>query len=214
MHGDPYSILGVERGTNMNDIKRQYKALVKKYHPDVNPQYKQKFEQIQWAYDQIKSGNVSTYQPEVNIDDIFKVFRKPTFQMKNVKVNVKVSLDDIVNKREVTFSFVDGQQKFVKFIPNGLEPSILRLTIENITYTIHIHPEISDSGFRYDNGKLIKEVRLSAQEFIDLNTIDVVTVTSTIRLHLKAGTTTGQMMKINGAGINGDPLYVNIIVYK
>jgi len=44
MHGDPYSILGVERGTNMDDIKRQYKALVKKYHPDVNPQYKQKFE--------------------------------------------------------------------------------------------------------------------------------------------------------------------------
>ena len=34
---DFYIILGVEREANVRDIKRAYKRLARRYHPDINP---------------------------------------------------------------------------------------------------------------------------------------------------------------------------------
>src|SRR3989442_15080697 len=34
---DFYILLGIERGATLGDIKRAYKRLARKYHPDINP---------------------------------------------------------------------------------------------------------------------------------------------------------------------------------
>jgi DnaJ-class molecular chaperone len=34
---DLYIILGLERGATLGDIKRAYKRLARKFHPDINP---------------------------------------------------------------------------------------------------------------------------------------------------------------------------------
>ena len=51
---DYYKILGVERNANEEDIKRAYRQLALKYHPDKNPGDKQaesRFKEINEAYD-------------------------------------------------------------------------------------------------------------------------------------------------------------------
>jgi len=51
---DFYVILGLERGATLNDIKRAYKRLARKHHPDINPGDRlaeQKFRQIAEAYE-------------------------------------------------------------------------------------------------------------------------------------------------------------------
>ena len=51
---DPYSILGVAHNASDEEIKKAYRRLVKKYHPDVNKnQGAEKFKEIQNAYDTI-----------------------------------------------------------------------------------------------------------------------------------------------------------------
>ena len=54
MNRDPYSILGVSEGAGQDEIKKAYRKLAKKYHPDANPgdrSAEERFKEIQDAYD-------------------------------------------------------------------------------------------------------------------------------------------------------------------
>ncbi len=53
---DPYTTLGVQKTASENDIKKAFRSLAKKYHPDLNPGNKaseQKFKEINEAYSMI-----------------------------------------------------------------------------------------------------------------------------------------------------------------
>lgn len=71
---DPYQVLGITRGASDEEIKKAYRTLSRKYHPDANinnpnkAQAEEKFKQVQQAYDQIMkekqqgfSGNYNSY---------------------------------------------------------------------------------------------------------------------------------------------------------
>ena len=56
---DPYQVLGISRGASDEEIKKAYRSLSRKYHPDANinnpnkAAAEEKFKQVQQAYDQI-----------------------------------------------------------------------------------------------------------------------------------------------------------------
>lgn len=64
---DPYAILGVPRNASEDEIKKAYRALSRKYHPDANVNNpnkelaEEKFKQIQSAYQQIMKERTEGY---------------------------------------------------------------------------------------------------------------------------------------------------------
>ena len=58
MVDDPYKVLGLSRDASDEEVKRAYRALAKKYHPDLNPgdqEAARKMQEVNEAYDQIKN---------------------------------------------------------------------------------------------------------------------------------------------------------------
>ena len=79
MANDYYQVLGVERSASDADIKKAYRRLAMKYHPDRNPgnekEATEKFKEINEAYgvlgDADKRKQYDTYGTVGNLGDIF-----------------------------------------------------------------------------------------------------------------------------------------------
>jgi len=58
MIDDPYKVLGLAPDASDEDVKRAYRALAKKYHPDLNPgdqEAARRMQEVNAAYEQIKN---------------------------------------------------------------------------------------------------------------------------------------------------------------
>ena len=65
MMEDPYKVLGLTPDASDEDVKRAYRRLAKKYHPDLNPgdqEAARRMQEVNAAYEQIKNPEKAAHQ--------------------------------------------------------------------------------------------------------------------------------------------------------
>ena len=62
-----YDILGVPKDASQDDIKKAYRSLAKKYHPDIckEPNANERFAEIQVAYDEARLSRNNEINKEI-----------------------------------------------------------------------------------------------------------------------------------------------------
>lgn len=113
---EAYKVLGLSDQSSLDEVKKKYKELSKKYHPDVNKEIgsEEKFKKINEAYDRIKKGDDP--QPEFNShgfnpfeSDFFgNIFNRAHKRHvpENITLNTNISFNDSVlgTKKNISFN--------------------------------------------------------------------------------------------------------------
>jgi curved DNA-binding protein len=204
---NPYSVLGIERNASSDDIKKAYKKLAKLYHPDINPNGKEKFAEIQEAYETLTNkpsySTNSQYAPDIDLDKIFGRFnfgRKEIVRIVNVTVNL--TLEEIHQ----------GCEKIVQFDATKTKLSIPAGTISNCSFSLNIddikyklmviiNPILSD-GFYIVNNILHKKVEMTARKFLEGDSIEISNhLGSKFNISLKPSTTSGSLIRLPNKGL-------------
>ena len=94
---NPYQILGISPSASDDEVKKAYRTLSKKYHPDANignphqAEYTEKFKEVQNAYKTI-------------MDERKKGFRQQSYVVKQlVVINIQVMIKTLIKKLKDLF---------------------------------------------------------------------------------------------------------------
>lgn len=128
-----YKILESNPNDSLDAIKKSYKRLVKKYHPDLNPgsNYDEKIKEINHAYSMIVDSHgkntkifpdKESYKKSEYTNPEDGIFRGP--KNKDVNIEYKLSVDDLLHApfdARISYSVEGGRtQKLDITIPSGL----------------------------------------------------------------------------------------------
>lgn len=136
-----WKILGLEEGASKEEIKKAYRRLAKKYHPDRNKslEAEEMFKRVNWAYGYLKGSKVS-YKSYSNILD----FKWPE--------KLKLSIDNI--PRRINYDVVDSNSAWIQiFLHDVVERGIagfleMRLNdLENASITLQHEIEGEDDFY-------------------------------------------------------------------
>jgi curved DNA-binding protein len=201
---DYYKILGVDRGAGADEIKKAYRKLAHKYHPDVSkdPAGEEKFKEIGEAYETLKDpekraayDQLGSYQPGQD-------FRPPPDWGKQYG-DTQFSFDDI-DLADLFAGLAGGRQRA------GQGSGQIRMPGQDYEVTAHITLEDAYRGTEV-------ELNLTVPEFDEKGFVH--RVPRTFRVHVPKGATDGQRLRLagrGGKGINGGrdgDLYINIALH-
>jgi len=132
---DPYKILDVPRNASQEEIKKKYKQMAMKHHPDKNGGDDTQFKKLRTAYESLTEHH-KVPSPTMHFNDMFNIhniFEQMHQQRYSRFVEIQLTLEDLYNGKSMKI-----QNKTIS-IPPGMSPnSIIRVPELNIELLIRI----------------------------------------------------------------------------
>ena len=138
---DPYNVLGVKRDASSDEIKKQYRKLAMKYHPDKGGDSEQ-FKKVNDAYDTIMNKPNTPREHDI-FQEIFNMGGFPFGVHVNMggpnmvfrkTANVGISLEDIYKGKRLRVNDQD-----VEIPPNIVLTRHINVPNSNITIRLKLH---------------------------------------------------------------------------
>ena len=227
---DYYSILGVDRSADQNQIKRAYRELVKKHHPDQGGDAEQ-FKQINEAYETLKDParrqqydnpqprNQSQYRHDPNdLNDLFGAFfnQRPRYQAQNrdIKVAITITLEEALSGKDVVATYTltngDSASANIRIHPGVDHGEAIRFRGLGDNY-INSVPRgdlivfvkvLRHRDFDRDGKHLKKTININVFELILGKKIIVKTLQGNdITVNIPSGTNPGTILSVAGYGL-------------
>jgi curved DNA-binding protein len=199
---DYYRILGVERGASAEEIKKAYRKLARKYHPDVSKEAdaEEKFKEVAEAYETLKSPEKRAAYDQLGSHQPGQDFQPPPDWGRQFG-DSQFSFDDI-DLADLLAGLAAGRRR-----PGGE-----RIPIPGQDYevTVHISLEEAYRGTEVD-------LQLAVPEYDENGFLH--RVPRAFKARIPKGATDGQRLRVagkGGRGFNGGRdgnLYLNIALH-
>lgn len=115
---DYYFILGVNKNANQDEIKKAYRKLSMKFHPDKNNGDDTKFKEINEAYstigDDSKRREYDMMRINQNFFNGFRTFQRPS----NINIKLSVTIEEAYKGCKKTITSINGKSYNID-VPKG-----------------------------------------------------------------------------------------------
>jgi curved DNA-binding protein len=213
---DYYHTLGVSRGADEKELRKAFRRLARKYHPDVNPndpEAEERFKEINFGGDSSFSdffgqifGGVRGASPGDKPGG-FEYQARPQHG-RDVEQEIEVSLQEAHHGTTRVFD-KDGRRLRVKIPPGARSGTRIRLTGEGTPGTAGVPAGnlvlrarvLPDPGFERQGDDLHVTVPVDLYVAILGGQTPVPTLDGAIKLTIPAGTQNGQRFRLRGKGM-------------
>jgi DnaJ-class molecular chaperone len=228
---DYYQVLGVSRDASETEIKRAFRELARKYHPDVNASDEgERFREINEAYAVLSdkelrarydrwghpddSGGGLSAVVDVAQEIINDVFRRRRGRQKgrDIRYTLEVTFEEAAFGTSKTIKVPDGPsgREHTIVIPPGIKQGTVK-TLRGegepgkgggANGDLHVHVRIADHPvFRRDGHDVRSEHVITFAQAALGAVIDLPTLDGTVKMRIPEGTQPGSVFRIRGRGI-------------
>lgn len=225
---DYYDVLGLSRDATTDQIKRAFRELARRFHPDVNPIGVDRFKEIGEAYetlihpvrrsdyDRLRSKRRTAREAvSTAIADVFG--KKRVVVAQDLRFTLEITLKEAafgcVKQIGVPVdpsSSTSPNREFTVAIPPGVRDGSVRtikgegmLASDDKTRgDLHIYVRIADDAvLRREGDDIWSDIPLDPVRLMIGGTVEVHTLDGMVRMKLPAGSESGRLFRLRGHGI-------------
>ncbi len=202
---DYYAVLGVERGANAAEIKKAYRKLAHRYHPDVSKDKdaEEKFKEVSEAYDTLKNAEKRAAYDQLGTYQAGQDFQPPP--------NWEQEYSAAPGEAPFSFEDLDLSDLFANLRGGGRHSRRQDMPIRGEDYEVTTQLSLADV---YNGAEITLNLTMpdyDAKGFLR-------GVPQSIKVRVPKGATDGQRLRLSGKGgkgFNGGPagdLYLDIVL--
>jgi curved DNA-binding protein len=228
---DYYSILGLARTSSAEDVKRAYRKLARKYHPDVSKERnaEDKFKELQEAYEVLKDPEKRAAYDQLGRDwRSGQQFRRPPNWEQRFSAGGEPGFSDVNGFSEFFSSLFGGARRRVTVhelgrprvvdvqIPAGVaDGQALRIGggagRQSLVFRVRIR---THALYALQGKDVLVELPLAPWEAALGTKVAVPTLGGTVELTIPAGAQSAQKLRLRGRGLPGSPAGDQIVSIK